>query len=183
MPLLIILLVVIVGLVLFAVATYNNLATSRQMIKEAFAGIDTMLKKRFDMIPNLVETVKGYAKHESDVFEKIAQLRSGYMNAPTQDQKIDVANQFSSTLKTLFAVAENYPELKANSNFQQLQTTLESMETEIANSRQYYNGTVRNYNTSLVTFPQNVLAGMFGFHEEKYFETPEAEKENVKVQF
>lgn len=183
MPFLLVLLVLVVGLVLFAVATYNKLATSRQLIKEAFAGIDTMLKKRFDMVPNLVETVTGYAKHESTVFEDIARLRSGYMNAQTPDQKMEVANQFTSTLKTLFAVAENYPELKANTNFQQLQTTLENMETEIANSRQYYNGTVRNYNTSLVTFPQNILAGMFGFHEEKYFETPAEERENVKVQF
>ncbi|QQR93711.1 LemA family protein [bacterium] len=183
MPLLIALGVIILLFVFFAIATYNKLATARQLIKEAFAGIDTMLKKRFDMVPNLVETVKGYAKHESEVFEKIAQLRSGYMNAQTQDEKMEVANQFSSTLKTLFAVAENYPELKANTNFQQLQTTLETMETEIANSRKYYNGTVRNYNTSLVTFPQNILAGMFGFREEKYFETPEEERQNVSVKF
>lgn len=170
-------------LIVFAIATYNKLATARQMIKEAFAGIDTMLKKRFDMVPNLVETVKGYAAHESGVFEKIAQLRSGYMNAQTTDEKIDTANQFTSTLKTLFAVAENYPELKANSNFQQLQGTLENMETEIANARKYYNGTVRNYNTSLVTFPQNLIASAMGFKEEKYFETPEEERQNVKVQF
>jgi LemA protein len=179
----IILLVLVVGIALFLVGVYNGLSIARQKIKEGSSDIDTMLKKRYDLIPNLVETVKGYAKHESGLFEKIATLRAASIGNGSMEDKAKASNELTGTLKTLFAVAENYPELKANTNFLDLQSQLTQIENDIQNSRRYYNGTVREYNNKLVVFPNNIVAGMFGFKEEKYFEAAEAEKENVKVQF
>lgn len=174
---------VLLLLTVFAIGVYNNLSVSKQKVKESFADIDTLLKKRFDLLPNLVETVKGFAKQESAVFEKIAALRSGYMSAQTVDQKVEIANQFTGAMRGFYAVSEQYPELKSNTNFLQLQASLQEIEGEIQNSRRYFNASVRNYNNGLVTFPQNILAGIFGFKEEKYFETAESERENIKVQF
>lgn len=170
-------------IVVFLVGLFNGLSLARQKIKEAFADIDTQLKKRFDLIPNIVETVKGYAKHETQIFEDIAKYRAASIGGGSIDEKAAASNALSASLKTLFAVAESYPDLKANSNFIELQNTLTQIEQDIQNSRRYYNGAVREYNNKIVVFPNNLVAGMFGFTEEKYFETSEEEKQNVKVQF
>ncbi len=170
-------------IVVFLVGLFNGLSLARQKIKEAFADIDTQLKKRFDLIPNIIETVKGYAKHEKQIFEDIAKYRAASIGGGSIDEKAAASNALSASLKTLFAVAENYPDLKANANFIELQNTLTQIEQDIQNSRRYYNGAVREYNNKIVVFPNNLVAGMFGFTEEKYFETSDEEKQNVKVQF
>lgn len=175
---------IVVVLLLFLVGIYNGLATSRQKIKEALGEIDSQLKRRFDLIPNIVETVKGYATHEKDLLEKVTELRTSTVN-PNQsvEERAKASNMLSESLRTVFAVAENYPDLKANQNFIQLQDTLNQIESDIQNSRRYYNGSVKEYNNKIVVFPNVLLAGLFGFHEEKYFEASESERENVKVQF
>jgi LemA protein len=173
----------LVAIAMLVIGLYNALVVAKQKIKEALADIDTQLKKRFDLIPNIVETVKGYAKHESQIFEDIAKYRALSINAGSIEDKALADNQLAGALKTLFAVAENYPDLKANQNFMDLQNTLTQVEQDIQNSRRYYNGAVREYNNKIVVFPNNIVAGLFHFVEEKYFETTAAEKENVKVQF
>ena len=174
-------LLVVIGIVIALL--YNSLVQLKILVDEAWSGIDVQLKRRYDLIPNLVETVKGYAKHESATFEKIAQLRSAAMNATGIEEKGQLENQLSSTLKTLFAVAENYPELKANQNFLDLQSQLSSIENEIQGARRYYNGTVRDYNTKILVFPNNLLAGMLGFKAREFFAAEEEAKQNVKVDF
>ena len=178
---------VLVGLlVVVAIAVivlYNGLVQLKVLVDEAWSGIDVQLKRRYDLIPNLVETVKGYAKHESATFEKIAQLRSAAMNATGVEEKGQLENQLTGTLKTLFAVAENYPELKANQNFLDLQAQLSSIENEIQGARRYYNGTVRDFNTKILVFPNNLLAGMLGFKAREFFAAEEEAKQNVKVSF
>lgn len=178
-----IVLIFVVAIAMYFVSIYNGLSVARQKIKEAFADIDTMLKKRFDLIPNLVETVKGYATHESKLFEDIAKYRAASIGNGSFEEKAEASNMLSGALKTMFAVAENYPELKANTNFLELQQTLNQVEQDIQNSRRYYNGAVREFNNTLVVFPNNLVASMLGFKEEKYFETAEEERQNVKVQF
>lgn len=173
-------LLVLVGLV---VGVYNTLIRLRVNIGEAEADIDTFLKQRYDMIPNLVETVKGYATHESATLTKLTELRSRAMGATGFEEKAQVENEISQTLKSLFAVAENYPDLKANASFLDLQQKLTDLENNIQKSRRYYNGTVREFNTKIAVFPSNLIAGMFKFSAYKFFEAEEAEKENVKVQF
>ncbi|MEI7653553.1 MAG: LemA family protein [bacterium] len=179
--------VVLIGLVVviggFLVSLYNGLSVARQKIKEALGEIDTQLKRRFDLIPNIVETVKGYAKHESQIFEDIAKYRAMSIGGGSVEDKAMASNQLTGALKSLFAVAENYPDLKANASFLDLQATLTQIEQDIQNSRRYYNGSVREYNNRLIVFPNNLVAGMFGFTEEKYFEATGEEKQNVKVQF
>lgn len=171
-------------LVIFVIGIYNRLKSQQVLVDEAWSGIDVQLKKRFDLIPNLVETVKGYAKHESGVFEKVAGLRSGMMNASSPEELGKMEGELRSTLKTLFAVAENYPELKADQNFLNLQSNLQQIETELEGARRYYNGTVRDLNQMIVVFPNNILAGMFGVTKREFFEISDgAERENVKVQF
>ncbi len=176
--------VVVVGALLFGVGLYNSIQRLVVLVDEAWSGIDVQLKKRFDLIPNLVETVKGYAKHETDIFEKVAQLRSGMMNTNSPEELGKMEGEFRSTLKTLFAVAENYPELKANENFMKLQDSLQEIETELEGARRYYNGVVRDLNTKIVVFPNNVIAGFLNLKPRQFFEvqTP-AERENVKVDF
>ncbi len=174
---------ILLVVVFFVIGIYNSLAQGRQKIKEASADIDTQLKRRFDLIPNIVETVKGYAKHESTIFEDIAKLRAQSISGGSMEEKAKVSDMLTNSLKTLFAVAENYPELKANENFLNLQSTLQQIEGDIQNSRRYYNGSVRDFNNRVVTFPANIVAGMFGFTEQPYFEAAEGERENVKVQF
>ena len=178
-----IVLIFVAAIAMYFVSIYNGLSVARQKIKEAFADIDTMLKKRFDLIPNLVETVKGYATHESKLFEDIAKYRATSIGNGSFEEKAEASNMLSGALKTMFAVAENYPELKANTNFLELQQTLNQVEQDIQNSRRYYNGAVREFNNTLVVFPNNLVASMLGFKEEKYFETAEEERQNVKVQF
>lgn len=173
-----------VAIVIFVVAMYNSIQRSVVLVDEAWSGIDVQLKKRFDLIPNLVETVKGYAKHESGIFEKVAELRSGMMNTKSPEALGKMEGEFRSTLKTLFAVAENYPELKANENFMKLQDSLQQIEGDLESARRYYNGTVRDLNSQLVVFPNNVIAGMSNLHKREFFEVEtSAEREAVKVDF
>lgn len=175
-----------VGLLIagFLVAVYNGLLKLNVLVDEAWSGIDVQLKKRFDLIPNLVETVKGYAKHEEKIFTKVSELRSGMMQAKGPEELGQLEGELRGTLKTLFAVAENYPELKANTNFQQLQSSLETIEADLESARRYYNGTVRDLNTKIVVFPNNFIANFFGIKRREFFEIENSEeRENVKVDF
>ena len=180
---------IILGLVAvvlgYVVAVYNRLATLRVRTREALSDIDVQTKRRYDLIPNLVETVKGYMTHEREVLTKVTEARSAAANSqggPLEKQGAE--NMLSETLKTLFAVAENYPDLKANANFLDLQRELADTENKIQAARRFFNSTVRDLNTAVITFPTNLIAGMFGFREEKFFEvTTSAEKEPVKVGF
>lgn len=165
------------------IAIYNGLVKLKVLVDEAWSGIDVQLKRRYDLIPNIVETVKGYAKHEQDTFTKVTELRNAAMNASGVEAKGQLENQLSGALKTLFAVAENYPDLKADKNFLDLQNTLTEIEEEIQGARRYYNGTVRDFNTKIAVFPTNLIAGMLGFKAREFFEAEESEKENVKVDF
>ena len=181
--LLIILIAIIIIILVTIVAIYNGLVTARNKVKNAWAQIDVQLNRRADLIPNLVETVKGYAAHESSVFEDVTAARAGLMNANGVKEISDANNQLSSTLKTLFAVAENYPELKANENFKDLQAQLAQTEDKIAYSRQFYNDTVLMYNNKCQTFPSNIFAGMFGFKEADFFEAAGEARSVPKVEF
>ena len=184
MNILLIILIVIIIIVLVAiVAIYNGLVTARNKVKNAWAQIDVQLNRRADLIPNLVETVKGYAAHESSVFEDVTAARAGLMNANGVKEISEANNQLSSTLKTLFAVAENYPELKANENFKELQSQLAQTEDKIAYSRQFYNDTVLMYNNKCQTFPSNIFAGIFGFKEADFFEAAGEARSVPKVEF
>lgn len=184
MNLLLIILIVIIIIILVAiVAIYNGLVTARNKVKNAWAQIDVQLNRRSDLIPNLVETVKGYAAHESSVFEDVTAARAGLMNANGVKEIGEANNQLSSTLKTLFAVAENYPELKANENFKELQAQLAQTEDKIAYSRQFYNDSVMMYNNKCQTFPSNIFAGMFGFKEADFFEAAGEARSVPKVEF
>lgn len=174
---------VVLALVGFVIALYNGLVKLRVLVEEAWSGIDVQLKRRYDLIPNLVETVKGYAKHEKGTFEKIAELRSAAMKTQGVEEKGRIENQLTETLKTLFAVAENYPQLKADANFLDLQKSLQNIEEEIQGARRYYNGAVREFNMKLAVFPNNLLGGMLGFKNKEFFEAEEGEKANVKVDF
>ena len=173
----------VIGLLVFIVGLYNGLIKLKVLVDEAWSGIDVQLKRRYDLIPNLVETVKGYAKHEKETFEKIAELRTAAMRTDSVAEKSKLENQLTGALKTLFAVAENYPELKANENFKELQGTLNEIENEIQGSRRYYNGAVRDFNTKIMVFPNNLIAGMLGFTSREFFEADEEERKNVKVDF
>lgn len=180
---LIVILVAIALVVFFVWTTYNSLATAKVRIKEAFSGIDVQLKRRVDLIPNLIETVKGYAKHEKGVLEEVTKARTDLMKAKTPHDKAESDNMLTGALKTLFAVSENYPQLKASDNFKELQAELSDTENKIAYSRQFYNGNVRDYNTILATFPSSFVGSTFGFKEEEFFEAGEEERKAVKVQF
>lgn len=171
-------------LVVFVIALYNAIQHQLVLVNEAWSGIDVQLKKRFDLIPNLVETVKGYASHESGLFEKVAQLRTGMMNTSSPEELGKMEGELRGTLKTLFAVAEAYPELKANQNFLGLQSSLQEIENELEGARRYYNGAVRDLNTKLVVFPNNVIANLLNLKTREFFEVEgEAERQNVKVDF
>src|SRR5712664_5006474 len=176
-------LAVVVLLGFFLVAMYNSLVQLRVRTDNAWSDIDVQLKRRHDLIPNLVETVKGYATHEKGTFENIAKFRSMAMQASTPADKAAAENQLTGALKSLFAVAENYPELKASEEFTQLQASLSQTEDTIQNSRRYYNAVVRDLNTKIQSFPTNILAGMFGFTQRQFFETTEADREPVAVKF
>jgi len=179
-----IIIVAVVLVVLWLVLTYNRFVTLRNRVKEAWADIDVQLKRRYDLIPNLVETVKGYASHERELFEKVTQARTQAMGAQTIKERGDAENALSQTLKSLFAVSENYPQLKASENFLELQRELTDTEDKIQASRRFYNGNVRDFNTILQSFPQNVVAGVFNFKAAEFFEIQEAaQKEPVKVSF
>jgi len=166
--------VVIVGI--FVWATYNGLVTLRIRVDEAWSDITVQLKRRLDLIPNLVETVKGYAKHEKGVFEAVTEARANVLNAKGVKETAAAENQFESTLKSLFAVSEAYPDLKASQNFVELQQELVDTEDKIQASRRFYNGGVRDLNTKIQTFPSNLIAGIFGFKNREFFELDEAEQ-------
>ena len=179
-----ILLAIVVVLIIAFVVIYNSLVTMRLRVKNAWSQIDVQLQRRFDLIPNLVETVKGYMAHEADVLTKVTDLRSSWADVKTLDEKAKLDNELSDTLKTIMAVAENYPDLKANQNFSDLQTELTNTENKISYSRQFYNDTVTRYNTKLEVFPSNIVASMFHFTSEQLFEVDNQEaKKNVKVDF
>lgn len=176
---------VVLAAILVGIAlTYNSFIRMRNRVKEAFADIEVQLKRRYDLVPNLVETVKGYAKHEKEVFDKVSQARSMAMGAKSMSQKAEAENHFSETLKSLFAVSEAYPELKANQNFLELQRELVDTEDKIQSARRFYNSVVRDFNTSVESFPANLLAKLFGFRSSELFETEtDEEKEPVSVKF
>ena len=180
---LIILIVIIIAIIVAIVGLYNGLVTARNKVKNAWAQIDVQLNRRADLIPNLVETVKGYAGHEKTVFEDVTAARAGLMNANGVKEINEANNQLSETLKTLFAVAENYPELKANENFKELQAQLAETEDKIAYSRQFYNDTVLMYNNKCQTFPSNIVANLFGFKEADFFEAAGEARSVPKVEF
>ena len=179
-----IIVIVIVVICIVVVAMYNNLVSLRQRVQNAWSQIDVQLKRRFDLIPNLQETVKGYMAHESETFSKIAELRTAWASSTTVAEKADISNQLTEALKTIMAVSENYPDLKANQNFSELQEELRSTENKISYSRQFYNDAVTMYNTRLETFPSNLVASVFNFKAETLFEAESAEaRKNVKVDF
>ena len=178
-----VLLGIIVVLVIWAVAVYNGLIRLKNRVDEAWSDIDVQLKRRYDLIPNLVNTVKGYAAHEKEVFEKVTEARTRAMGAQSAGDKAQAENALSQTLKSLFAVAEAYPDLKANQNFLELQRELTDTEDKIQASRRFYNGNVRDFNTKIQVFPNNIFAGMLGFSAREFFEAAEGEKEPVKVEF
>ncbi len=179
-----VLLAIIAILVIFLIATYNRLVTLRQRIRNAWSQIDVQLKRRYDLIPNLVNTVKGYATHERETFENVTKARNMAVQAKGIDEQAGAENLLTGALKSLFAVAESYPELKADANFRQLQEELSNTEGKIAFSRQFYNDTVMSFNTMIQRFPTVLIAGMFGFHKEEYFNIDEAAaREPVKVEF
>ena len=184
MNLLLILLIAIIIIIIIAVIVlYNGLVTARNKVKNAWAQIDVQLNRRADLIPNLVETVKGYAGHEKTVFEDVTAARAGLMNANGVKEISEANNQLSSTLKTLFAVAENYPDLKANENFKDLQAQLSQTEDKIAYSRQFYNDCVLMYNNKCETFPSSIFAGMFNFKQADFFEAAGEARSVPKVEF
>lgn len=178
-----ILLGIIFVLVVWVISMYNRLVSLRNRIENAWSQIDVQLRRRYDLIPNLVDTVKGYATHEKEVFESVTVARSSMMGAHGVKEQADAQNIISGALKNLFAVAEAYPELKANENFLLLQEELSGTESKISYSRQFYNDTVLAYNTMIQSFPSNILANMFSFTEKEYFESDELSREPVKVQF
>jgi len=182
---LIVILIIIAILVIAVVAIYNKLVRLRNTVKSSWSDIDVQCKKRYDLVPNLVETVKGYASHERTVFEKVTEARSMAMKATTPAEMAKAENMIRDTLKSLFAVAEAYPELKANQNFIQLQSQLQDLENNIEMARRYYNAVVRDFNILIESFPANLIASTFNFKQAELFqlEAPEAERKPVKVSF
>jgi LemA protein len=177
------LVIILVVAVIWAVAMYNGLIRLKNRVDEAWSDIDVQLKRRYDLIPNLVNTVKGYATHERELFEKVTEARTRAMGATSAGEKAEAENMLSGTLKSLFAVSENYPDLKANQNFLELQRELTDTEDKIQASRRFYNGNVRDFNTKIEVFPSNIIAGMLNFAKREFFEASEGEKENIKVEF
>jgi LemA protein len=178
-----IVLIALVAVIAFVISVYNNLVGLRVRADSAWSDIDVQLKRRHDLIPNLVETVKGYAAHEKTTFENIARFRSAAMQATTPAERGAAENQLTTALRGLFAVAENYPQLQASEQFTSLQSSLREVEDAIQNSRRYYNAVVRDLNTRIQSFPANMIAGMFGFQSRQFFEMEAVDRENVAVKF
>lgn len=176
-------LIVLVVLVFFFIAVYNNLAKKRILVREGWSGIGTFLQQRNDMIPNLVETVKGYAVHESTTLQEVVKWRNKSVSATSNAEKMEASNKMNEALVDFFAVAEQYPDLKANTNFLSLQTDLKEMEVSLNQSRRYYNGAVRDYNQAVAVFPSNLVAGMFGFTPEPFFQEEAGAGAVPKVSF
>lgn len=175
--------IIVLFILVYVIAAYNKAVGLRNYVREAFSTMDVYLKKRWDLVPNLVECVKAYAQHEKGVFEGVTNLRSKDYSTLSQNEKLNVNEEISSALPKLIAVAENYPELKANENFASLMKELSNIEEDIANARKYYNGTVRELNTFLELFPSNIIGRIFGFKTERMFEIGVEQRENVKVNF
>ncbi len=180
---LIVVLVIVVVLILFVVGSYNTLVTLRNRVKDQWSQIDVQLKRRFDLIPNVVNTVKGYAKHESETLEAVVKARNTYTTAVSPKEKMDANNDLTNAISKLFALTESYPDLKANANFLELQGELQETENKIAVARQFYNDTVLTYNNKVEMFPSNIVAKLFHFEKNAFFEALEKERENVKVEF
>jgi len=174
---------IVVLFALIAIAKYNQLISLRNRIENAWSQIDVQLRRRYDLIPNLVETVKGYAAHEKEVFEKVSEARTAMMNAQGAAAQGEAQNMMTSALKSLFAVAEAYPQLKANENFMMLQEELSGTESKIAYARQFYNDQVMTFNTLIQSFPTNIMAGMFGFRQHEYFQMEDVAREPIHVDF
>lgn len=177
-----IIIAIVILLIIYICAIYNSLVNLNNKVKEAFSTMDVYLKKRWDLVPNIVETVKGYAKHEKDTLEKIVELRNSSYNKMSDDEKIKKNQELSSGISKIMALAEAYPDLKASENFNELSNQLSKIEDDIANSRKYYNGVVRMYNNKVEMFPSNIFAGLFGYKSKSMFEASENERENVKIQ-
>lgn len=180
---LVIILGIVVLIALFFGSTYNSLVKLRNMVKDQWSQIDVLLKRRADLIPNLVETVKGYTKHESETLEAVIAARNRAVSATGAEEEMKANGELSGALSKLFALAESYPDLKANTNFMDLQNNLKDTEDKISYARQFYNDAVLKYKNKLEVFPSNIVAGMFGFKPEPFFEANETERENVKVSF
>lgn len=172
---------VIVIIVFYAFITYNNFIKLKNMVKEAFATMDVYLKKRWDLIPNIVETVKGYAKHEEDTLKEVVELRNSSYDSMSDDEKVKTNQKISKDINKIMLLAESYPDLKASANFQDLSRELSKVEEDIANSRKYYNGTVRIFNNKVEMFPNNIFAKIFGYKSKPMFEAKISERENVDV--
>ena len=180
---LIVVLVILLIIVLFIIANYNSLVRLRNKVRDQFSQIDVQLKKRSDLVPNLVETVKGYAKHESETLENVVKARNTYLSATTPEAQMEANGELTQAISKLFALAEAYPDLKANTNFVKMQEDLKETEDKISYARQFYNDTVLKYNNKVEVIPTNIIAGLFGFKKEAFFEAQGAERENVQVKF
>ncbi len=181
-----IILIIIIGIVAWFILIYNGLIRLKNRVDEAWSDIDVQLKRRYDLIPNLVNTVKGYAKHENETLEKVTEARAAAMKAQESGDakaQAEAENMLSSTLKSIFALSESYPDLKANQNFLELQKELSDTENKIQAARRFYNGNVRDFNTKIEVFPNNLIAGILNFKKREFFEAEEGAKENVKVEF
>lgn len=179
----IIVIIVLVLIVLYVISVYNGLVTLRNKVKDQRSQIDVELKRRFDLIPNLVETVKGYTKHEKETLEGVIKARNSYVSADNMSDQLKADGELTQAISKLFALTESYPDLKANTNFTSLQTELSEIEQKIVYSRQFYNDAVLKLNNKIEMFPSNIIAGMFNFQKEQFFEATSAERENVKVKF
>ena len=178
-----IILIIVVLIILWVVSTYNSLITLRNRVKDAWSQIDVQLKRRFDLIPNLVETVKGYTKHESETLENVIKARNSYVSATLPEDQMKADGELTQAISKLFALTEAYPDLKANQNFMDLQAELQQTEDKIAMSRQFYNDIVMQYNNKVEMVPSNIVANIFKFNKEAFFEANSVEKENVQVKF
>lgn len=178
-----ILIIVLVLIILWAISVYNSLVALRNRVKDQWAQIDVQLKRRFDLIPNLVETVKGYTKHESETLEAVIKARNTYVSATVPEEQMKADGELTKAISKLFALTESYPDLKANTNFQALQQELTETESKIAAARQFYNDTVMVYNNKVSMVPSNIIASLFKFNKETFFEANETERQNVQVKF
>lgn len=183
MPALIIVLAIVLVIAIYVISVRNGLVVLRNKVKDEWSQIDVQLKRRFDLIPNLVETVKGYTKHEKGTLEEVIKARNTYLTANTPEDKMKSNDSLTGAVSKLFALSESYPELKANENFAKLQEELTSIEEKIAYARQFYNDSVLKFNNKIELFPSNIVASMFNFAKEKFFEASNEERENVKVKF
>ena len=178
-----IILALVILIILYVVATYNKLVVLRNRVRDQWAQIDVQLKRRFDLIPNLIETVKGYTKHESETLEKVIKARNTFLNATSKEDEMKADGELTQAMSKLFALAESYPDLKANTSFLEMQTELGETENKIAAARQFYNDTVLSYNNKIEVVPSNIVAAIFKFQKESFFEANETERENVQVKF